>query len=289
MRIAARTASPARKLAWAFRPVSQTGFTMVEIALCLAIIGFALVAIIAALSTGLGVQTDNRQETVINQDAAVWIDAIRNGSMGYDDLTNYVVSVTNYWTRYAMEPDRPLMVFSSGEDTYTRTSSRVSSVPGPANSLALINGYRIVGVLSTPSFVPPPASLPPGGGIFQSNYVVAYVRAISGAASEKPPQSNVEVLDNGFVYRMIVDNAPLALYTSPTNSSPLVNSTLANSRELRLTFRFPVILGPAGAKQRIPGRLSFRTLAGGSVTNIIEPNGRQTPLFFYQPSIYASQ
>ena len=50
---------------------------MIEIALCLAIIGFALVAIIGVLPTGLNVQKDNREETIINQDAAVWMDAVR--------------------------------------------------------------------------------------------------------------------------------------------------------------------------------------------------------------------
>ncbi|MGD0614189.1 MAG: type II secretion system protein, partial [Verrucomicrobiota bacterium] len=65
------------------RPASrQSGFTMIEIALCLAIIGFALVAIIGVLPTGLNVQKDNREETIINQDAAVWMDAIRHGAQG---------------------------------------------------------------------------------------------------------------------------------------------------------------------------------------------------------------
>ena len=73
----------------------SAGFTMVEIALCLAIIGFALVAIIGVLPTGLNVQQTNREETVIDQDAAVWMDAIRNGGRGYDDLTNYIIAITN--------------------------------------------------------------------------------------------------------------------------------------------------------------------------------------------------
>ena len=43
---------------------------MIEIALCLAIIGFALVAIIAVLPRGLSVQQENREETIIGKDAA---------------------------------------------------------------------------------------------------------------------------------------------------------------------------------------------------------------------------
>jgi len=77
------------------------GFTMVEIAICLAIIGFALVAIIGVLPIGMNTQRDNREETIINQDATVFIEAIRNGARGLDDLTNYVYAITNTWTCYS--------------------------------------------------------------------------------------------------------------------------------------------------------------------------------------------
>src|SRR5258708_308441 len=72
---------------------SRGGFTMVEIAISLAVIGFALVAIIGILPTGMQVQRENREETVIAQDAMVLMDAIRNGAQGMDDLTNYVQSI----------------------------------------------------------------------------------------------------------------------------------------------------------------------------------------------------
>ena len=73
---------------------------MVEIAICLAIIGIALVAIIGVLPLGLRTQRDNREETVINQDATVFLEAIRSGARGLDDLMNYVYAITNYWTYY---------------------------------------------------------------------------------------------------------------------------------------------------------------------------------------------
>jgi hypothetical protein len=47
----------------------DSAFTMVEIAISLAVIGFALVAIIGVLPRGLRVQRENREETIINQDA----------------------------------------------------------------------------------------------------------------------------------------------------------------------------------------------------------------------------
>jgi hypothetical protein len=35
-------------------------------------------------------QRDNREQTVINQDATIFMEAIRSGARGLDDLTNYV-------------------------------------------------------------------------------------------------------------------------------------------------------------------------------------------------------
>jgi prepilin-type N-terminal cleavage/methylation domain-containing protein len=71
----------------------QRGFTMVEIAICLAVIGFALVAIIGVLPLGIQVQTDNRQETIINHDGTYFLDAIRKGAPTWD-LTNYVEEIS---------------------------------------------------------------------------------------------------------------------------------------------------------------------------------------------------
>src|SRR5438067_1582953 len=72
----------------------RAAFTMVEIALCLGVIAFALVAIIGVLPTGIRVQKDNREDTVINQEGLLWVEAIRSGSRGLDYLTNYVDAIT---------------------------------------------------------------------------------------------------------------------------------------------------------------------------------------------------
>src|ERR1035437_10712574 len=58
------------------RPSDVSGFTMVEIAISLAVIGIALGAIIRVLPICMITQRDNRQETIINQDATVFIEAI---------------------------------------------------------------------------------------------------------------------------------------------------------------------------------------------------------------------
>src|SRR3972149_5103108 len=83
------------------RSFRQSAFTMVEIAIALAVIGFALVAIIGVLPAGMNVQKENREETVINQDASIFLQAIRSGARGLDDLTNYVIAITNNWAEYS--------------------------------------------------------------------------------------------------------------------------------------------------------------------------------------------
>ncbi len=54
-------------------------FTMVEVALSLAIVAFAMVAIIGVMPMGLNVQKENREDTIVSQDAAVILEAIRGG------------------------------------------------------------------------------------------------------------------------------------------------------------------------------------------------------------------
>ncbi len=168
------------------------GFTMIEIALCLAIIGFALVSILLVLPTGMNTQRDTRQATVLNEDVSVLLDAIRNGARGMDDLTNYVYAITNYMTFYnnlggQVGPTHTWIY------TYNNASyDGGSDIP----SMHLTNGLRIVGLLSTPEFTSNSVNGTVNfGGLplastyqawFASNHVVAYVRSMSGLAVEKP-------------------------------------------------------------------------------------------------------
>ena len=285
----------------------ERGFTMVEIALCLAIIGFALVAIIGVLPAGLNVQKDNREETVINQDAAVWMDAIRNGSQGFDDLTNYVLGITNLWTKYDLSGN----VLIRGQDTYDRNGSVVTSLP-IAPFCPLTNGERIIGLLSTPRITPSPVTpfTRPG---FQSNYVVAMVRAMSGYAIEKFPQSNPTLLDASFSYRLIpevvscLQDFPLFPFIVTNNMLPVpidpamvyTNTGLTaqdfaiqtntiwnlenNANEIRLTFRWPLL--PAGKIGN--GRQTFRLLTGGQLMVTNDFYAPRQPLYFLKPSFYA--
>jgi type II secretory pathway pseudopilin PulG len=252
-------------------------FTLVEIALSIAIIGFALVAIIGVLPAGLNVQKENREETIIVHDANYLINAISTAARGLDDLTNYVEAITNYVTYYNINN-----VPSFETRAYTRTNSATNSAVGPP---ALVSGSNIVGLLSTPKylfngkpFLPPETPVHQG---FISNYIVAYSRALSGPAVEKVPQNNPIVSDLSFRYRLICEVSPYANWNTNwfnTNLVSLSTNDIAarveawqvaramqgNMNELRLVFRWPV------DGKRVAGnqRQVFRTILGGALTNV---------------------
>ena len=268
---------------------TSRAFTMIEIAISLAIIGFALVAIIGVLPIGMNVQKDNREETIINQDATVLMDTIRSGAQGLDDLTNYVLAITNTVFSYQYPIIKPPTYI--GTYGYTRTNSS-----GMALQYPLTNGFRIVGLLSTPKYVfwgPVGRSSVIG---YYSNHVVAYVRSMSGDAYEKYPQSNPDVQDLGFSYRMTSEVVPYGTnYYDPswtaldTNYLKVVNNLNANLHDVRLTFRWPL----RSNGQLGQGGQAFRTLAGGFLQETNEPSpGLHPPwpspydLYFVQPRTY---
>ncbi len=249
----------------------DSGFTMVEIAICLAVIGIALVAIIGVLPMGMHTQRDNREETLINQDATVLMEAIRGGARGLDDLTNYVYAITNNQTPYDL----------NGNPKPTVTFGWTNGAPS-----FLINGANIVGLLSTPEYTD--LSFNPTNNLFSggySNHIVAYVRSISGPAVEKPPQDNQIIQADAFGYRVLCVNAPVAAdMTVVTNAIGVVTNAYfrqfaANLHELRLTFFWPQ--QPNGKLG--PGRQTFRTMVAGQVV----PTVTNTQwLYFYQPQSF---
>ncbi len=75
---------------------SESAFTMVEVALSLAIVAFAMVAIIGVMPAGLNVQRENREDTILSQDAALLMEAIRSGanSAGLSVLSGSYMGIT---------------------------------------------------------------------------------------------------------------------------------------------------------------------------------------------------
>lgn len=277
----------------------QDAFTMIEIAISLAIIGFALVAIIGILPLGMNVQKDNRHETIINQDATVLLNAIRGGAQGVDDLTNYVVGITNYTVQFTRR-GTPVTT-RPGAFGYTPTVSTYTApggTPTPATPLyPITNGFRIVGLLSTPKIVPLP------DGSYISNHVVAVMRSISGPASEKFPQQDPNIQQFALTYRLISDVVPYGTnyyfpawtnfaqagistneYIARSNFMVLVKNMETNYHDLRLMFRWPVQAnGEAG-----PNRQFFRTAVSGALIQTNEPGfvGRHCTIYYFEPRTF---
>jgi len=281
---------------------AQSGFTLVEIALSVAIIGFALVAIIGVLPAGLNVQRENREETIVVHDANYFLDAIRGGARGLDDLTNYVEAITNVEVRFDF-PNQPITSIYG----YTYTDYTIDGVKQPARDQqlnVLTNGARIIGLLSTPKLVFPdergrpkpfaPASQPVTQ-TFTSNYVIAYVRALSGPAFEKAPQNNALVRDLAFRYRMIAELAPYSNWNTNwvdfqyaglstneivarSNYWQVARMLQGNMHEVRLLFRWPINSRREAGNQR----QTFRTVVGGALTNDQPINRR----WFVEPTTY---
>jgi type II secretory pathway pseudopilin PulG len=261
---------------------------MIEIAICLAIIGFALIAIILALPFGLNAQRDNRQETVVGQDAAALIEIIRSGAHGPDDLTNYVYLISNTVTAYgpnAVPGATHVYGYTFGAVTYD--GALQGTLPG------ITNGARIIGLLSTPELID--ASYHATNNLYSggySNHVVAYVRSMSGLAVEKPPQNNSIMVDGTFKYRLYIENAAVFMDTNlfnlgqlPPTYNPAYNQNLGTSlRELRLAFRWPVLPSGAVANQGA-SPLNFRASVAGQVQHVFTNN---LDLYYYQPQTFSS-
>ena len=267
---------------------------MVEIAISLAVIGFALVAIIGVLPTGMQVQRENREETIVAQDASVIMSALKSGAQGVDDLTNYITVINNTVTKY-YDVGKPV----SYQLGYTYTNSTQNGAP-TSPQYPITNGFRIVGLLSTPRYVPFVEGKNTG---FYSNYVIAWVRSMSGSASEVYPQTNQTILDLGFNYRVTSEVVPYAdfdrnwtNYTDPTiypnknlsmvlarsNYWMLARNMQSDLHDVRLIFRWPIL--PNGGVGS--GRQVYRTMVGGTLLRTNEAAFPTFPVYFFQSRAY---
>ncbi len=245
-------------------PRREAGFTMVEIALSIAVVAFALVAIVGVLPTGLQVQRDNREETIINTDGAYLLEAIRSGNdhLGLLSNTNgiavYMLTVNYY--------DGSSVVIAN-EDTKDPVS-----------------GQTLLGLLSSPRRTD-------RTGV--SN-VIAWVRAMNGSAIDRDPLAQ----DLAFRYQLIAEVVPHQAFPANTISTLHSNDVSrlrhleANLHEVRLAFRWPLYRDSTSAIQNArvgTKRRTFRALVGGNIstraTNVV---GKDVALFYFQPSVYRS-
>ena len=275
------------------RRQGRSAFTMVELALCIAVVAIAMVAIIGVLPAGLGVQKQNREETIIDQDATLLMEAIRSGATGFDDLTNYL--------DYVIITNQPLD--SGALDTYTYKGPLFKLPPGnptPVPWTELAFPQQIMGLLSLPQVDYSKLGTNEVGRT-NRNFVMAQFRAFSGALDEKVlPQARGDTipelkLDQAFRYRLNVEIVPI--FSHPTNlvnpgqlNLDLVNlfqqRVLANMLyDVRLTFQWPVY----GTK--IPGDVggnvkSYRTQVSGRMSRVQIPLLGTNDVFAPNSNIY---
>ncbi len=167
-------------------------FTMIEVALSLAIIGFALVAIVGVLPMGMNVQKSNRDDTIIHQEGLFYLEAIRSGATALTDLTNYVEEVMVSGTNKAG--------ISLGTNTFRGTT----------------NTAFVAGLLMTPKGWP-------REGMYVTN-VTAKVRSKTGSLQAQ--SASKDARDFAFSYLLTSEVIPYPTFA--TNS--LLSSNLYEIR-----------------------------------------------------------
>ena len=264
---------------------NEQAFTMVEIALSIAIVAFAMVAIIGVLPTGLQVQRDNREETIINQDGAYLLEAIRSGGLGLDELTNFVerITITNR--------SRGWSIGYFG-----------SRLPEVGRQIPLTNGHFIIGMLSVPTYQYKGNYRRP---VLSTNEVTALMRSISGSASQR--FQSQEFRENAFTYLLtttIAPYVPIVTNNIPSQRSDtvarerlkMVQNFSTNLYDVRLHFRWPVNVSGRGEDMQYQvGKREqvFRSLVNGRLTRINgspffhQDDPRFANLFYFQPSTFA--
>jgi hypothetical protein len=244
---------------------------MVEIALCIAIVSIAMVAIMGVMPMGLSVQKQNREDTIIDQDAQLLIEAIRGGAVRLNELTQYVdyITVSHQPTNsgaaatlnafkglvFEWSPSLKLQIYDRGQ---------------------LDRSEDIIGLLSLPR-------LDVYRDKFGTNTVVAQMRSFSGPLNEKVrPWPDVETdpkkLD--FAFRYQVTSEVYLLPAGPENGAPFVSRDFTQRPvfDVRLTFRWPVYL--AGDTYQVGNsRKSYRTQVTGQLQEYRIPGERTAEIF----------
>lgn len=255
--------------------VASTGtaaFTMVEIALCIAIVAIALVAIMGVMPTGLSVQKQNREDTIIDQEAQILLDAIQGGSVRYQELTNYL--------DYIVVTHQPV----NGAASIAAFRGRFFDWPlnSPLKDLDQVPSDRqllpedIVGLLSLPK-------LDVRQDRLGTNQVIAQMRAFTGPLDEKvrplaTGTPRTDRLDFAFRYQVTAEISPLP--SGPALQPPFVARDFGQCPiyDVRLTFQWPAYQS-AGEFRVGNSQKSYHTQISGQLVEHILPGERTAGIF----------
>lgn len=215
------------------RSRAEAAFTMVEVALSLAIVAFAMVAIIGVMPAGLNVQKENREDTVISQDAAFLLEAIRGGEAS-SNLTALAAGLVGN-------------IYGVNLTTYPPSGS--TNFP--------YSPQDIVKRLSIPTWDTSGFTTGPAVA------VSARFRAMSGGLGDTAGVAT----NAAFNYYVQVQITRF----NPDPYIPTYNALATNLHEIKLTFQWPVYDDPASAVPPVNfGNRSIvvRSLVSGQLVNI---------------------
>lgn len=252
-----------------FHARGERAFTLVEIVLSLAIIAIALVAIIGVLPIGLRVQSDNQEEAIVSADAAIWMEAFRNGAQGMEYLAQDAAGGGEFYIDEVMI-ERVVRDLATG--------NAVSSNRVYLNSFG--SASNLIGLLSTPKYHF-------GTNTTYTNFnMYAEVRALNGNMADLSSD-----MDFAFKYRMTPELVPVQqvnpFHLVNTNNNVPLSNLQDNLYELRLNFQWPLIVGAGGnsrGQTRFNKRLEFRTMVSGRPQHLVALNG--DILYFMNPRSY---
>lgn len=301
------------------RRQGERAFTMVEIAISIGVIGFALVAVIGILPAGMNVQKDNREDTTISQDAPFFLDAIRNGS------TNTV-----FYNNNRLPPNTSLDFLTNYVERITIISNNGVNKPMTTTTNATFTdftgggGWEILGLLSTPEKLSMSA--------FDYTITRAIVRSLSGAAV----QQNGANQATAFRYQMDVEIVPFVSIApdttnyefylqrgDPTNSPDVltryyrylevepfpsftltpqtvtnlpyaVGSLAYSCFDVRLRFSWPLIAEGNGNYIVGPNHQTYRTTITSAIAPAVTSTGAAFFIngqryWYFQPQSFATQ
>ena len=217
---------------------SVRAFTMIEIAISIAVIAVGLIAIAGVLPAGLNVQRDNREDTIIQEDGAYLLEAITSGAFGAHQISNHVLSVTISEN------------LTGGQQTHTRERYLPTDQWTPE---------RILGLLSYPKMWPVGHRLHVVG---RTNTVRALVKAFTGSSIEQSGDQD----EFAFRYLATVETSPYkSVYTYVPSSGTPLSSVLTNSFDGQNEFNRNLHLQNNLWEVRVRIQWPIRGFAGGNV------------------------
>jgi type II secretory pathway pseudopilin PulG len=265
------------------RPMSSrsSGFTMVEVALCLAIVAFAMVAIMGVLPAGMQVQRENREETLINFDGNTLMEAIRGGSLAASNIADRIEWI----------------------EVNSSRGGRVRFSNSPPN--LYLSPETVVGLLSTPKYI---YDRPRNQWI--TNRVFAKIHPQGGSVADKLPayaegvsqiSTKAKALrEMSFSYRLTSEIIPFGLgpgELTGTNGMSATDLALRTNRMYQAwqmtnnTYALALHLQWPMRPSDIPGNSAqtFRAINPAFLSvssNVLIQSNVRMNLYYFQPQNY---